>query len=120
MSIRGIRGAITIEKNLDEVVAEATAELLQQIEIRNPSLATQDVASVIFTCTSDIDAAFPAKTLRERGWEKVPLMDVQQMQVKGSLPLCIRVLIHWNTDLLQEEIRHVYLRGAASLRPDLE
>ncbi len=120
MTLRGIRGAITVEKNLEAEVADATCELLQQLEERNPSLKIEDVCSVIFTVTKDIDAAFPAKTLREMGWDQVPLMDLQQMEVKKALPMCIRVLIHWNTDLAQDQVRHAYLREAAKLRPDLD
>jgi chorismate mutase len=79
-----------------------------------------DVASAIFTVTPDLTAAFPARAARELGWQHVPLLDAQEVPVPGSLPRCVRVLILWNTDLSQQEIRHVYLRGAASLRPDLQ
>ena len=79
-----------------------------------------ELVSVTFTATSDIDAVFPAAIARQRpGWELVPLLDVQQMSVRGSLPLCIRILAHVNTELTQADIRHVYLEGAKTLRPDL-
>jgi len=79
-----------------------------------------DVASAFFTVTPDLTAAFPARAARELGWQHVPLLDAQEVPVPGSLPRCVRVLILWNTDLSQQEIRHVYLQGAASLRPDLQ
>lgn len=79
----------------------------------------QDVASVIFTTTVDIDAEFPAMAARQLGWLDVPLLCSHELAVQGSIPLCIRVLIHWNTDKRQEEIQHVYIRDAKRLRPDL-
>jgi len=83
-------------------------------------VAIEDVASAFFTVTPDLTTAFPARAARELGWQHVALLDAQEIPVPGSLPRCVRVLIHWNTDKPQAEIRHVYLRGAASLRPDLK
>jgi chorismate mutase len=83
-------------------------------------LAAEDIASVLFTATHDLTAAFPAQAARELGWQHVPLLDAQEIPVPGSLPRCVRVLLHWNTERSQSEVRHVYLRGAALLRPDLE
>jgi chorismate mutase len=83
-------------------------------------IGAQDVVSALFTVTPDLTAAFPAQAARDMGWWHVPLLDAQEIPVPGSLPCCVRVLIHWNTEKTQEEIRHVYLRGAASLRPDLQ
>jgi chorismate mutase len=79
-----------------------------------------DIGSAFFTVTPDLRAAFPAKAARDLGWHHVALLDAQEIPVPGSLPRCVRVLIHWNTGRPQEEIRHVYLEGAAALRPDLQ
>jgi chorismate mutase len=119
MYSRGIRGAITIEKNESETILASTRELLAAILQANPSLSPEDLSSAIFTVTPDITAAFPARAAREMGWTGVPLMCAQEIPVEGNLPLCIRVLLTWNTPLMQKDIQHVYLRQAASLRPDL-
>lgn len=116
---RGIRGATTVEQDSADAILEATRELLAHI-IETNGVAVRDVASAIFTTTPDLSAAFPAQAARELGWRQVALLDAQEIPVPGSLPLCVRVLVHWNTDRNAEEIHHVYLRGAASLRPDLK
>jgi chorismate mutase len=118
MTIRGIRGATSVDVNDAEPIIAATRELLERIVAAN-GLATEDVASVIFTATSDLDAAYPARAAREMGWVHVPLLCMQEMAVVGSLPRCIRVLVLWNTDRPAGQIRHVYLRRACALRPDL-
>lgn len=116
--VRGIRGATTVSANTVEAIREAVMELLEAIEQHN-QLDSEDIVSIIFTVTSDLDAIFPAAIARERHhWQNVPLLDVQQMQVEGALPRCIRVLIHVNTPKPQEEIFHPYLRLAKNLRPD--
>jgi chorismate mutase len=117
--VRAIRGAITVPANTAEAIGAAVNELLDALEHRN-AIDPAEVVSVIFSVTPDLDAAFPAQFARRRpGWEAVPLLDVQQMEVKGALPRCIRVLIQLNTPLTQAEMHHVYLRGARELRPDL-
>ncbi len=113
----GIRAAITAEDNTAEAILSATRELLTAIVEAN-DLRPGDVASAIFTATPDLTAAFPAQAARELGWTEVALLDAQEIAVPGSLARCIRVLIHWNTDRPRDEVVHVYLRGAASLRPD--
>jgi chorismate mutase len=118
MSCRGIRGAITVEGNATAAITAATRRLLKQIVATN-NLAVEDVASVIFTATRDLDAAYPARAAREMGWADVPLLCMQEMAVADSLPRCIRVLVHWNTDLPPDQIRHIYLGQARTLRPDL-
>jgi len=118
MPIRGIRGAITATANTRDAIAEATRELLEQI-MRENAIGASDIASAIFTVTPDLDAAFPASAARALGWDQVPLLDVCAPHVPNALPRCIRVLIHWNTDRAQSEIKHVYLREAKKLRPDL-
>ena len=117
MTCRGIRGAITVDANQQESILAATRELLTRIVEAN-GLDVDDIASAIFTATSDLDAAPPARAAREMGWTSVPLLCMQEMAVAGALARCIRVLIHWNTDLPQDRIHHVYLGGARVLRPD--
>ena len=116
--VRAIRGATTVTVNTIEAIREAVTELLEAIEIHN-SLDPDDIVSVIFTATQDLDAIFPAAIARERPhWQNVPLLDVQQMHVVGSLEKCIRIILHVNTPKLQGEMQHVYLRWAKNLRPD--
>ncbi|MCA2711783.1 MAG: chorismate mutase [Microcystis sp. M015S2] len=116
--VRAIRGATTVTVNTIEAIREAVTELLEAIEIHN-SLDPDDIVSIIFTATQDLDAIFPAAIARERPhWQNVPLLDVQQMHVAGSLDKCIRVILHVNTPKLQSEMQHVYLQGAKNLRPD--
>lgn len=116
--VRGIRGATTVSENTVEAIREAVMELLDELETRN-ELDLEDVVSAIFTTTCDLDALFPAAIARERpNWDNVPLLDVQQMHVEGSLERCIRVLIYVNTPKPQPQICHIYLRNAENLRPD--
>ena len=117
--VRGLRGATTVSQNSPQAIAEAVDELLNALEANNP-LDPAEIVSVTFSATPDLDAIFPAAVARRRpGWEQVPLLDVQQMQVNSSLKCCIRVLIHFNTPMPQNALRPIYLRGAAHLRPDL-
>lgn len=119
MTTRGIRGAITIEANSAENILSATCELLDAILETNPDLQPEDVSSALFTVTDDIASAFPGAATRQMGWDLVPVICAREIPVPGSLPLCIRVLVHWNTDKEQSAIKHVYLRDAEKLRPDL-
>lgn len=116
MYCRGIRGATTVEQNDREEILAATAELLQLMISQNELLA-EDVASVIFTVTADLDAEFPALAARRLGWTEVALMCAREIPVPGSLSMCIRILLHVNTTRSAAEIQHVYIRGAVSLRP---
>lgn len=118
MTIRGVRGATTVNANNPEAILDATRELLTMIQREN-NLAAEDLAAAWFTVTRDLDAAFPAAAARDLGWDQVPLMDAQEIPVPGALPRCIRVLLLWNTDRAQDAVHHVYLRGACVLRPDL-
>lgn len=118
MPSRGVRGATTVAVNEREEILVATRQLLALL-IRYNGIDSRDVASAMFTTTTDVDAEFPALAARQLGWLDVPLMCGHEMAVPGSLPLCIRVLIHWNTDKSQKEIEHVYIRDAKRLRPDL-
>jgi chorismate mutase len=119
MTMRGIRGATTIESDRPELVLSATRELLEAICAANSGLQTADVASALFTVTDDIASAYPARAARELGWDLVPMMCAREIPVPGGLPRCIRVLVHWNTDREQAAIHHVYLGAAVKLRPDL-
>ena len=117
MQCRGVRGATTVENNDREEILTATRQLLALMIHRN-GIEKKDIASAIFTTTRDLDAEFPALAARQLGWLDVPLLCGHEMTVPGGLANCIRVLIHWNTDKSQPEIRHVYVREAETLRPD--
>jgi chorismate mutase len=119
MTTRGIRGAITVEADQPELIISATQELLGAIIKANPDLQIEEVASAIFTMTEDMASVHPALAARRMGWGYVPMLCAREIPVPGSLPRCIRVLIEWNTNSPQANIRHVYLREAVSLRPDL-
>jgi chorismate mutase len=119
MGVRGIRGAITVSENDSQEMLEATKELVLAM-IANNRIEAEEVASVLITVTQDLDAAFPAKSIRELvGWEFVPLMCSTEIPVPGSLEKCIRVMMLVNTDLKAKEVNHVFLREAIKLRPDL-
>jgi len=109
MTTRGIRGATTVPADQPDHILAATQELLVAILRDNPGLETEDIASAIFTTTED----------RQMGWAQVPMMCAREIPVPGSLQHCIRVLVQWNTERAQTAIKHVYLRDAVSLRPDL-
>jgi chorismate mutase len=117
MHCRGIRGATTVERNDREEILAATTELLELL-ISHNGLRAEDVASAIFTMTSDLDAEFPALAARKLGWSEVALLCTREIPVPGSLPRCIRVLLLVNTGRKAREIYHVYIRGAANLRPE--
>ena len=115
MYTRGIRGATTVENNTKEEIVSATKVLLTQI-INANDINPDDVASVIFTTTKDLNAEFPALAARQMGWNNVALMCSHEMDVPGSLKMCIRILIHVNTDKNASEISHVYIKGARNLK----
>jgi chorismate mutase len=119
MAIRGIRGATTVSADEPDLILEATRELLEAILAANKSMKPEDVGSAIFTVTEDLTATFPAQAARQMGWSMVPMMCAREIPVPDSLPKAIRVLVHWNTETPQSEIKHVYLRDTVKLRPDL-
>ncbi len=119
MTVRGVRGATTVEMDNPELIILATQELLSAIMQANPSLRSEDVASAFFTVTNDLCSVHPAQAARRMGWSYVPMMCATEIPVPGSLPKCIRVLLHWNTDLDQIKVKHIYLQAAVVLRPDL-
>ena len=116
--MRGIRGAITVDSNSREAILEASRELLLAM-IEANRLEPEEVVSVFFSLTPDLNAAFPAQSARELGWTRVPLFCVQEIPVPGALPRVLRILMHVNRDVGLDEVRHVYLRGARALRTDL-
>ena len=119
MPIRGIRGAITVSADEPDLILQATRELLEGILEENEGMQSEDVASAVFTVTDDLASTFPAQAARQIGWELVPMLCAREIPVPESLPRVIRVLVHWNTEIPQSEINHVYLRDAVRLRPDL-
>lgn len=119
MTIRGIRGATTVTADDPELILQATRELLEEILAENEGMQPEEVASAIFTVTDDLVSTFPAQGARQMGWGLVPMLCAREIPVPNSLPRVIRVLVHWNTDLPQDRITHVYLRDAVKLRPDL-
>jgi chorismate mutase len=117
--IRGIRGAITVERDEANEIVDATETLLREM-IRANDVAASDVSFVLISVTDDITAAFPAQALRRlEGWTYVPVMCMREIPVPNSLPRCIRVMMTVHTTKKQEEISHIYLRDAMILRPDL-
>lgn len=117
MRCRGIRGAITVETNTPEAILAAATELLTEL-MRANDLRVDDVASAFFTTTRDLNAEFPAVAANRMGWAHVALLCGHEMDVPGSLPMCLRILLHVNTEKEPHELAHVYLRGAQVLRPD--
>jgi chorismate mutase len=119
MACRGVRGAITVDSNSAEAILNGTRKLLAEM-VRANDIRTEDVASAYFTTTTDLNAEFPAVVARnEFGWNNIALMCGHEMDVPGSLRMCLRIMLHVNSDRLQSQINHVYLRGASVLRPDL-
>lgn len=119
MLVRGIRGASTVKNNEEMEILQVTSELLQEIIAEN-KVSPEDICSVFITVTQDLDATFPARAIRRMGgWELVPLMCSTEIPVQGGLPLCIRLMVLINTEKKQDEIVHIYLNEAKTLRPDL-
>jgi chorismate mutase len=115
--LQGIRGATTVDRNAAKEILAATDELLRTL-IESNDLQPDDIVSGLFTVTRDLDAAFPARAAEEYGWNIVALLHATEIPVPGSLPRCIRLLVHAYTTRGRAEIKHCYLRGAKALRPD--
>ena len=115
---RGVRGATTVDSDDRDEILKATTQLLA-LMIRRNEIESTDVASAMFTVTKDLQSEFPALAARQLGWLEVPLLCGYEVSVEGSLPRCIRILLHWNTSLGQSDVQHVYIRDAVRLRPDL-
>lgn len=118
--VRGVRGAITVDEDTAPAIENAVHELLAALVAAN-QMEADDLAAVFFSVTPDLRAAFPATAARSFGWRDIPLLDLREADsdAEAALSRCVRVLALWNTRLRPSAIRHVYLRGAASLRPDL-
>lgn len=116
--MRAVRGAITVEKNTRSEILKAVKELLTVV-LESNQISLEEMVSIIFTTTADLDSVYPAVAAREMGLDLVPLLCFQEMKVKNSLAKCIRIMIYINRDCSLEEIKHVYLRKAVYLRPDL-
>ncbi len=119
MATRGIRGATTVITDKPELILQATRELLEEMLEENDGMKPEDIASILFTVTDDLASTFPAQAARQMGWGLIPMMCAREIPVSDSLQKVIRVLVHWNTETPQSEIKHVYLRDAVKLRPDL-
>ena len=120
MTVRGLRGATTVIRDNEQAVLRATEALVKAMARENDVLP-EEIISVIISTTSDIMSAFPAKAVRTiEGWKYVPVMCTHEMDVPGSMPLCIRILMHANTTIPQKEIAHIYQNEAVKLRPDLQ
>ncbi|WP_422124697.1 chorismate mutase [Planococcus sp. X10-3] len=117
--MRGIRGAITVAADHPDEILKETKNLVLEMAMKN-DVDPEQVASVIISTTTDISSAFPAKAVRTiEEWTFVPVMCTHEMDVPGSMPLCIRVMMHANTEKSQQEINHIYMNDAVKLRPDL-
>ena len=120
MYSRGVRGAITIDNNSPEDIKSAVIELLNKMLTDN-EIKTEDISFAIFTVTKDINADFPAKFARlDCGFNKVPMMCYNELETPKSLKKCLRILLNINTDKNQDEIMHIYLKGAKILREDIK
>jgi chorismate mutase len=117
-TVRAFRGATQLSADTKTEMREAVIELLQEI-LKANSISNDDLISILFTATPDLQSDFPAAGVRELGLVDLPLICAQELDVKGSLPRTIRLLIHANSSLTRSEVTHKYLRGAAVLRPDL-
>ncbi len=116
--VKAIRGATTVNVNSADEIYTATSELLKEMTEQN-GIDKDDIISVIFSVTPDLNAAFPAVAARQMGWTKTAMMCTYEIDVPGSLRKCIRVMMHIETDKSSDELKYVYLREAKSLRPDL-
>ena len=118
LTLRGLRGATTVDVDTVAQVTERSQELMREIMARN-GLAEDDIVSVLFTATADVTSTFPATAIREIGFGAVPLLCAAEIAVPGAMPHCIRVLLHVYTLRSGDEMHHVYLHGAQGLRDDL-
>lgn len=118
MNLCALRGAITVAENTREAILQASGEMLLALAEEN-GIAAQDVIAATFSATADLNASYPAEAARDLGWREAGLLCLQEMDVTGALPMCLRVRVLWRTGKEQDQMQHQYLRGAAVLRPDL-
>lgn len=116
--VRAFRGAITVENNDAAEILAATGELYDKIIAEN-GIDKEDFVCIFFSLTPDLDKVFPARAVREKGVTNVPLMCMAEIPVEGALEKCVRILILSNSEKSNDEIRHIYLKNAVKLRPDL-
>ena len=119
MLCRGVRGAITVKENKKEAILAATRRLLLEMMDKNQILV-EDIVSIFFSVTRDLDQAFPAAAARELGMTDTPLLCLNEIEIEGALKHCVRILLHINTSKKLKELKHSYLEDAVILRPDLE
>ena len=117
-SVRAVRGATTVDEDTAPAITERVVALLRQILERN-GLDEDDIISILFTATDDIVSTFPATAARSMGLGAVPLICARELAIVGSVPRCIRVMLHVTTERSRHDIHHVYLEGAHGLRDDL-
>jgi chorismate mutase len=118
VAVRAVRGAIQVDANERQQILDGTTELIETVMTKN-NLTTDDLISVIFTATTDLDAEFPAYAARQLGFHDVPLLCTTEIPVPGSMPRVLRLMAHIESEKPRAELHHVYLRGAAALRRDL-
>ena len=118
MECRCIRGATTVNENSEKAIFTSTREMLMEMITIN-KIDHSEISAILFTATKDLNTAYPAHAAREMGFTDIALMCMQEMNVADSLPMCIRIMIMWNTKKHLDELIHVYLRGAKTLRPDI-
>jgi len=119
MNTVAIRGAITVEENTSENILNRTTELIKEIEKKN-NINKSKVIGIIFSSTKDLNTEYPAKAARAMGYLNTALMCFNEMEVKGNLNKCIRLMMLYNSNKNQDEVKHIYLKGAKVLRPDLD
>jgi chorismate mutase len=117
MAIRGLRGATSVKENSESNILEGTKELLGVL-FENNNITVEDIASIFFSVTQDLDAVFPAKAAREMGLVHTPMLCLNEIDISGSVPLCIRILLHVNSEQAQSDFKPVYLKEAVKLRPE--
>ena len=118
MRLRAARGAIRVPSDDVDTLLGSSERLVSAILQRN-EIAPEDLVSIMFTATDDLRAAFPAEAARRMGLGRVPLMCAQEIPVEGSMPSVIRILLHFHSDRTLDQVEHVYLDGAESLRDDV-
>lgn len=116
--VRAVRGATTVDLNDEQEILNATDELLRAL-IKENRIDKEDIISIMFSATSDLNAAFPAVAARKMGLTDIAMMCTHEMDVPGSLKKCIRVMMHFNTEKANADLKYIYLKDARKLRPDL-
>jgi chorismate mutase len=118
MPVRALRGATTLDADTPEQVSERVRALVLEVLARN-QVGSDEAISLVITATNDIHSAHPATAARSCGLDDVPILGAQELAIDGSLPLCVRLLLHVDIERTRAEVRHVFLEGAVVLRPDL-